>query len=93
VASVFEKSNFKHIKATTVRTMETMETVEDVSTVPSEVNEGALEPRRGAWSAPRTDRVEIEKLLRWKYQYELFDTVCSIRVFWKCGVTILHWNA
>lgn len=39
VASVFEKSNFKHIKATTVRTMETMETVEDVSTVPSEVNE------------------------------------------------------
>jgi hypothetical protein len=39
VASVFEKSNFTHIKATTVRTMETMETVEDVSTVPSEVNE------------------------------------------------------
>ena len=43
------------------------------------VSTGAAARRRPA--APRTDRVEIEKLLRWKYQYELFDTVCSIRVF------------
>lgn len=32
VASVFEKSNFKHIKATTVRTLETVEDVDSVFT-------------------------------------------------------------
>ena len=94
VASVFEKSNFKHIKATTVRTMETMETVEDVSTVPSEVNEWALEPWRGA-DQRRLALIglRLRSCCDGNTNMNCLILFVVFVFFGKCGVTILHWNA